>query len=174
MIISEFGFSNRLSIAGWQMPTSLRRWLIFNSVGALGFLVQIAALALLMGRLRWGYVPATALAVETAVIHNFWWHERWTWADRPDSGWAGILRRFVRFNLTNGAISIVGNIIFMRLFLDNLPVNYAAANSLAIITCSVLTFFVSDRLVFKGGSAGPGIFLRRKSLRTLPISKEES
>ncbi len=155
------------------MPTSLRRWVIFNSVGALGFLVQLAALALFMGQLGWGYVPATALAVETAVIHNFCWHERWTWADRAESGWTAVLCRFVRFNLTNGAISIVGNIIFMRLFLERLPVNYAAANSLAIVTCSVLTFFVSDRLVFKGRSSGTWKPAVKRTSRNLHTKKEK-
>ncbi len=155
------------------MPTSLRRWLIFNSVGALGFLVQLAALALFMGHLGWGYVPATALAVETAVIHNFCWHERWTWADRAEAGWLDVGRRFVRFNLTNGAISIVGNIIFMRLFLENLPVNYAVANSLAIVTCSVLTFFVSDRLVFRSESTCKRVFALRRVSRLLDSRKEE-
>jgi alkanesulfonate monooxygenase SsuD/methylene tetrahydromethanopterin reductase-like flavin-dependent oxidoreductase (luciferase family) len=67
------------------MPTTLHRWLVFNFVGVLGFLVQLAALVLLMGRFRWGFGPATVLAVEAAVVHNFFWHERWTWADRASS-----------------------------------------------------------------------------------------
>ena len=58
-----------------------RRWLKFNFVGALGIGVQLAALATLT-TLGLRYLAATALAVETAVVHNFLWHERMTWRDR--------------------------------------------------------------------------------------------
>ena len=29
------------------------------------------------------------IAVEAAVLHNFGWHERWTWRDRPRAGQHG-------------------------------------------------------------------------------------
>lgn len=164
----------RTSMPGGEMPASLRRWLVFNAVGALGFLVQLATLALLMGRLGWGYVTGTALAVEVAVIHNFFWHQRWTWADRADHGWTAGCLRFLRFNLTNGALSIAGNLIFMRLFLDTLPVNYAAANSLAIAACSILNFVISDRLVFKGASTRSSALARQtQPSPNRQISEEE-
>lgn len=70
---------------------ALLRWLKFNAVGGLGIGVQLATLALLETALHLGYLPATALAVETAVLHNYLWHERYTWADRTAgnrlSGW---------------------------------------------------------------------------------------
>ena len=59
------------------------RWLKFNLVGGIGIGVQLAALAILRSLLHLDYLVATALAVETAVLHNFVWHERFTWADRP-------------------------------------------------------------------------------------------
>jgi putative flippase GtrA len=132
-----------------EMPSSLRRWIVFNGVGALGFVVQLAALTLLLGVLKWGYVPATTLAVEIAVIHNFFWHERWTWADRVDPGWLRIARRFLRFNLSNGALSIVGNLILMRLFLHTFALHYLVANTLSIAVCAILNFIASDRFVFR-------------------------
>jgi putative flippase GtrA len=131
------------------MAKSLTRWLIFNSVGVLGFLVQLASLTLLAGWLRWKIMPATALAVEIAVVHNFVWHERWTWADRADSAWTGVVKRFLQFNLTNGLVSLTGNVLFTVLFLDTLPVNYIAANTLAIAVCSMVNYFLCDRLVFQ-------------------------
>jgi putative flippase GtrA len=145
------------TIAGWEMPTSLHRWLIFNSIGALGFVVQLATLALLTGWFRWGIVPATATAVETAVIHNFFWHEHWTWSDRGVPGWKCGQGRFLRFNLSNGLLSIAGNLVFTVLFLDTLPVNYIAANVLAIAVCSILNYVVSDRFVFRSASIRSGI-----------------
>ena len=128
----------------------LWRWLKFNSVGAIGVGVQLAVLTLLAGRLGANYLVATALAVETAVLHNFMWHEKWTWADRlGTSGWRGRLGRLLQFNLTTGAVSIVGNLVFMRVFVGMLDIHFLAANLMTIATCSILNFLVSDRIVFR-------------------------
>ena len=54
----------------------------FVAVGAIGFLLQLGSLAFLTMVAGWPYGPATASAVQLAVIHNFLWHERWTWRDR--------------------------------------------------------------------------------------------
>lgn len=63
------------------MKTSVRWWK-FNAVGAGGIVVQLVMLAFLKSGLRLNYLAATALAVESTVVHNFFWHERFTWADR--------------------------------------------------------------------------------------------
>jgi putative flippase GtrA len=127
---------------GW-----LRRWLKFNAVGAIGILVQLAALAILKGALRVPYLLATALAVETAVLHNFVWHERWTWSDRRGEG--SVLLRLVRFNLGNGAVSLLVNLVFMRLLVGRFHMQYLVANLIAIAAGSVANYLVSDTLVFR-------------------------
>ena len=48
-------------------------WLKFNTVGAIGIGVQLAALAALKSGLELNYLLATGLAVEAAVLHNFVW-----------------------------------------------------------------------------------------------------
>lgn len=47
------------------------RWLKFNAVGALGIGVQLTALASYHTLFALDYLAATALAVETALLHNF-------------------------------------------------------------------------------------------------------
>ena len=122
------------------------RWLKFNAVGAGGIVVQLAALTLFTSGLRLDYLAATALAVEAAVIHNFFWHERVTWADRTSgSSWV----RFAKFNLTTGLFSIVGNVLVMKVLVGGAHLNYFVANILTIATCSLLNFVVSDRFVFE-------------------------
>ena len=121
------------------------RWLKFNFVGLLGIGVQLLALALLTSWLHVNYLLATALAVEAAVVHNFLWHERFTWPDRVSRA---RLTQFIRFNLTNGAISILGNVLLMRFFAGMLRTAYLAANLLTIACCSVFNFLASDRYVF--------------------------
>jgi putative flippase GtrA len=121
------------------------RWLKFNAVGAIGIGVQLVVLALFTSGFGWNYLLATLIAVETTVVHNFFWHERYTWADRRGGA---SLRRLAKFNLSNGAISIVGNLALMKLFSTLIGLNYLVANALSIACCSVLNFIVSDFFVF--------------------------
>lgn len=122
------------------------RWLKFNAVGAGGIVVQLLALAVFKSGLRMDYLLATALAVEAAVIHNYFWHERFTWADRASgSSWL----RFAKFNLSTGLFSILGNVLVMRMLVGGAHLNYFIANILTIATCSIVNFLVSDRFVFE-------------------------
>ena len=125
----------------------LRHWLRFNAVGAIGIVVQLAALAILKSLLHLEYLLATALAVEVAVLHNFIWHQRWTWADRAGTRAAA---RLVRFNLGTGAVSIAANLLFMRLLVGQLHMQYLLANMSSIAAASLANFLLSDLLVFRG------------------------
>jgi len=126
------------------------RWLRFNAVGALGIGVQLGALFVFTSILHLGYLPATGLAVEAAVLHNFLWHERYTWAERVRPSWRYSLPRLLRFNLTNGAISIGGNLALMKVMVGMVHMNYLVANAIAIALCSLANFLVSDEWVFSG------------------------
>ena len=127
----------------------LIRWARFNAVGLMGVTVQIAVLMFLRGVWNLHYLPATALAVEMAVLHNFCWHDRWTWSDRTATADTTVLRRLLRFNLTVGTVSIVQNLFLMELLVAGLNLHYLPANLLAIASCSTLNYFSSNRLVFK-------------------------
>lgn len=120
------------------------RWLKFNAVGIAGAVVQLGMLALLT-KAEVQYLIATAIAVEVAVLHNYFWHLRWTWLDRPP---ASRVTALVRFNLANGAVSLVSNLVLMRVFTGWLGLPVIAANVLAIAITSVVNFFIGDRWVF--------------------------
>src|ERR1700732_3326113 len=122
-----------------RQPTILR-WIKFNAVGGVGIVVQLAALSVFRSWLKLDYLLATGLAVEIAVIHNFLWHERFTWADRPTTRPARSLFRLAKFNASNGAVSMVGNLGWMRLLVGKLKFNYVAANFIAIVICSLVNF----------------------------------
>jgi putative flippase GtrA len=125
------------------------RWMKFNLVGAIGISVQMATLWLLTTA-EVEYMWATALAVEFTVLHNFVWHEHFTWADRGiTTGW-DTANRLLRFNLTTGAVSIGGNLLLMRLLVGEAHLRPMVANLLSIIGCSLVNFLVSDRWVFRG------------------------
>jgi putative flippase GtrA len=125
----------------------------FNTVGGIGIGVQLAALAVFRSWLKLDYLLATGLAVEIAVIHNFVWHERFTWVDRPAARPVQSLVRLAKFNASNGAVSIVGNLVVMRLLVGKLKFNYVASNCVAIVVCSLLNFVLGDRFVFDSSTA---------------------
>jgi putative flippase GtrA len=125
-----------------------KRWIKFNSVGAMGVTVQVLVLTILAGPVGLHYLLATALAVEAAVLHNFAWHERWTWGDRARLYGTDIVERLVRFHLTNGAFSILSNLLFTGLLVETLGLHYLFANLLTIAICSIINFLMSDRFVF--------------------------
>jgi putative flippase GtrA len=122
-----------------------QRWLKFSAVGATGIAVQLITLALLLRVTGIHYLVATALAVELSVLHNFVWHKRWTWADRTSSNSRALL---LRFNLTNGALSIIGNLFFMWLFVGCAGMDARFANVLTISICALANFILSDLIVF--------------------------
>ena len=130
------------------MTNTFRIWLKFNAVGALGMAVQLGVLALLKSGIGLYYLPATAIAVEAAVLHNFAWHERWTWFERTRST-RGLLNRLARFHLANGVVSICGNLALMWLFVARFGMGYFVSNLLAIASCSIANFWASDRFVFR-------------------------
>jgi putative flippase GtrA len=133
-----------------DVPTTTRvRWCKFNLVGGVGIGVQFGALFLLKSVLHVNYLAASAIAVETAVVHNFLWHERFTWADRTKSGGRS-LSRLLRFNLTTGAVSIFGSVALMKVMVGFGHTNYLLVNGVAIALCSLANFMVSDNWVFEG------------------------
>jgi putative flippase GtrA len=125
------------------------RWLKFNAVGALGIVVQVGALAALVALARMNYLVATGLAVEAAVLHNFVWHERYTWRDRTGGGaGGGTWRRLVKFHLTNGILSVGGNLVLMHVLVGRLRMNYLLGNLATIAICSLGNFAASHWFVF--------------------------
>jgi putative flippase GtrA len=130
-------------------PSTLSRWLRFNFVGGIGIVVQFVALFLMKTVFHINYLAATALAVEAAVVHNFVWHEQFTWADRVQSSWRRSFTRLVRFNVTVGGVSILGNLALMKVMVGLGHMNYLVANAIAIGLCSLANFLVSEEWVFE-------------------------
>ncbi len=101
-----------------------------------------------------GYMDATALAVEAAVLNNFLWHQRFTWRDRGGGPSRDAAIRLLQFNLSNGAVSIGGNLLLMRLLVGEAHLQALAANLISIAACSLVNFVVSDRWVFRSAASG--------------------
>jgi putative flippase GtrA len=131
----------------------LERWIAFNGVGAIGIALQLTILAWLVRAFDIHYLWATIIAVEAAVLHNFVWHQRWTWRDRPPGSASHVMVRIARFQLSNGAISLLGNLILMRILTGSLHVDPLAANVIAVMVCSIVNFTASELYVFTRAAA---------------------
>ena len=147
-----------------------RRAFAFAAIGAIGFAVQLAAFAALVRGAGLHYALASALAVEAAVLHNFLWHERWTWADRPARSLGARLARLGGFHLSNGIVSIGGTLLFTVVFVEGAGLPPIAANAAALGATGVLNFVVSDRLVFAPRS--PARASRRPALEPVHAPQE--
>jgi putative flippase GtrA len=125
------------------------RWGKFNLVGAAGAVVQLAALAL-FNRIAGGhYLFATAAALELTLLHNFFWHLRTTWSDCRDQSSRAV--QLLRFHLSNGLVSMFGNLAIMRILVHGVHVPLLAANLVAILSCSLVNFCLGHQWVFKQG-----------------------
>jgi len=129
-------------------------WIKFNVVGLLGFGLQSATLFILTHTVySISYLAATAVAVELAVLNNFVWHQRWTWKDRPAEAKKETWRRLAKFNVTTGLVSLVGNLVLMSILVGRLGLPVTGANVITVAACSVLSFFLADRIAFNGAVA---------------------
>jgi putative flippase GtrA len=141
----------------------------FTLVGMLGFAIQLLMIQVFTV-LTSNYLVATAIAVELTVLHNFLWHERFTWRERAEADLGAKLRRLARFHVSNGATSIVGNLLLMRLLVGGLHMHVLPANLLSVTACALANFLSSDRWVFTRqplelGQTPPEGFRINKSVR---------
>jgi putative flippase GtrA len=123
--------------------TTFVRWWKFNLVGAVGMAVQLGALAVFNRWMGGHYLWASAAAIEIALLHNFVWHSLYTWRDRPTG-----LRQLVRFHLSNGLVSMVGNLVLMDLLVRVAGLPVMVSNAVAIACCSVANFCLGNGWAF--------------------------
>ena len=119
------------------------RYLKFALVGLIGVAVQLATLQLFL-TMGTHYLIATALAVEIALLHNYAWHQRWTWSESTSP----VPYRLLRFHLANGLISLISNLLWMRLLSGWFGLPPMPANLIAIAATSALNFVLADGWVF--------------------------
>jgi putative flippase GtrA len=132
---------------------TLIRWGKFNLVGAMGMAVQLSALALLNRVSAGHYLCASAAAIELTLLHNFIWHVHYTWRDRPAAG--PRFRQFVRFHLSIGLASMLGNLVLMRLLVQEAHLPVLPSNLAAIVCCSLANFRLGNNWVFGRSTSQP-------------------
>jgi putative flippase GtrA len=126
----------------------IRKWLRFNAIGTMGVGVQLLLLFLLTRLFHIHYMIATLLAVQCAIIHNFFWHQRWTWKENATQTKMDAVRRFVKFNTSSGTVSLVGNVGVTAALMQVVHLPLMICNILAIGACNIANFLFANNLVF--------------------------
>lgn len=127
----------------------------FSLVGLLGAALQLLLLRLLTECFHMPAVAATAMAAEITVLHNFVWHEHFTWRDRRLKGVRQKAIRLWRFHGGNGLVSLLGNTALTYCLVERLKTPILPSAIGAIAVCSLLNLFLGDRWVYAALAVGP-------------------
>lgn len=133
-------------MTGRTTDVAARRPLAFLAVASGGFLLQTVAVTVLTQVSNVSPEVATAIAVEIAVLHNFYWHERWTWGDRAAR--QSRLRRFGAYQLAAGSTSLAGNLLVVAAAVRLFSIDVTSANVIAVVAMSIANYTIADRWIF--------------------------
>jgi putative flippase GtrA len=127
----------------------IKTWLRFNAIGIMGTGVQLLLIFFLRTFFQLHYLVATLIAVQCSLIHNFFWHQHWTWKHSVSTGRRESFQRFLRFNSTSGTISMMGNLGFTSILVQAVHLPYLACNILAIGGTNILNFVLANNFAFQ-------------------------
>jgi dolichol-phosphate mannosyltransferase len=132
--------ANRGSLVG--------RFLRFGVVGGSGVLVDMGVLYLLHDprRLALPLVGAKLISAQLAIFNNFFWNERWTFADRAalHPGPRATLARLARFEgICLAGVAITVGVLW--LCVKQLGLHYLIGNAIAIGVGTAWNFLVNLR-----------------------------
>jgi len=119
----------------------------FMVVAWMGLGVNTACLYLFKGVLGIKLIPASVLAIEVAIIHNFIWFRSWTWKDRLDK--PPFFRQLAAYNLATGAVDFAANVSVLWLLSTFFGIHYLLANILGMIAPPFVKFWLNEKLIFR-------------------------
>jgi putative flippase GtrA len=138
--------TGRHSLTGGQFLAE--RLARFSVAGLSGFVVQVAALWLLITLTPLHYVVATVVSIELAILVNFVWHERWTFKDRVHSAY-GAFGRFLKYNALTGITSILGSVLVTGFLVETIAIPVVIANIISVVVLGGVNFIGASQLVFR-------------------------
>ena len=141
------------SLSTTSARMAFTRWCRFNLVGVIGMAFQLALVAMLGRLLPARPMLVTATALELTLLHNFLWHQRYTWRERGgEQRVSEAIARLRRFHLSNGTVSFAGNLVLVRLLMTHSRMPLTLATGVAIVFCSLVNFLLGERWVFAATS----------------------
>jgi len=123
----------------------------FSLVGFMGASLQLMLMSLLTTCFGVLSSTATLIAVEITILHNFVWHECFTWSNQRSKSSRQLALRLWRFHAGNGLVSLASNTLLMYLLVERLQAPALPTALGAIVLCSLANFLLADRWVFRQG-----------------------
>ena len=136
------------------MKAGCARFGKFNLIGIVGAAIQLTLFGILVCWCRLSEVAASAIAVESVLLNNFFWHERFTWGDRRHAGLRPRLLRLARFHAANGLVSLAGNTAIVWLLVRQFRAPALPSAVAAIALCAPINFLLADRWVYRAPADG--------------------
>ncbi len=138
----------------------------FLIVGTIGFIVNTFALFVLYDTsilplpaksTSWNFLGlihpdarlfiASVIAVETAIVSNFLWHENWTFRWRPKRGPAPL--RFARFNVV-AIVSPIIQVATVNILTPFFGIYYLISNAIGVLLGLTWNWIWNTRVIWRG------------------------
>ena len=144
--------SGRLGRFTQRIGFPIGRFIRFGLVGLSGVFVDMTLLYLLSDptTLGWPLTRSKIVAAEIAIVNNFLWNDRWTFADiaSEQREWRQRLKRFLKFNIICLA-GLLLNVVVLNLVFNFLNLNRYVANLIAIAFATIWNFWVNLKLSWR-------------------------
>ncbi len=112
-------------------------------------MVNTGVLYLMKGVLGIPLIPASMIAIELAIVHNFIWHRNWTWkkriADKPEP----FFKQLLVYNTATGLVDILVNVSLLWILTTFFGVYYLIANVIGMIMGPVIKFWLNEKVIFR-------------------------
>ena len=119
-------------------------------VSWVGMGVNTLCLYLFKGVWRIPIIPASLMAIEIAIVHNFVWYRYWAWGDRTEAGSRPpFFRQLVIYNAATGLVDLTVNVSILWLLYKVFGVHYLIANIIGMILGPFFKFWINEKLIFK-------------------------
>jgi dolichol-phosphate mannosyltransferase len=142
--------SGRLGKLRRRFDFPVGRFLRFAAVGLSGLVVDMGALYLLFDVLGMGLTRSAILAAELAIINNFVWNDRWTFADlsQKQRSKRMTIKRFLKFNVIC-VMGLILKVLLLNFFFNGLHLSPYVANFLAIAVVTFWNFWINLKLSWR-------------------------
>lgn len=127
-----------------------QRFLKFLGVGFIGLVINFVGLRLFVEIFKFHPAVANLIAAEGSIISNFYWNNRWTFADRRHGSARTFLEKLLHFNLASafGVVFIQTGTIFLLTALFGKRM-YVLFFFIATFFLVIYNFTVYSRIIWK-------------------------
>ncbi|MDJ0851162.1 MAG: GtrA family protein [Myxococcota bacterium] len=131
----------------------LQRFLRFAVVGASGVFVNQGLLMLLHGHFGWPLLAASVVAIETAILNNFFWSSVWIWRYDYERSFRRLLAKLLQYQVATLFTSMVVNSGVLAALVYGFSIDYRIANLAGIAAGMGANFAAGELWIFRGSRA---------------------